>query len=425
FATPGAPSFRDGRRCRTSRARAEQRSKSKAKGRSWRNLPEYGHLAQEQTETRMEDLQGEAELPVGKFGMGDIDRAGSEPLRQEQAPTEQFKEIVLAAEDQRAFASMDRQRHADAAADIFFEAGRTGEALARMDARWKALSARIEARPDRAAASQVSRHCHDACGMHDRGAGASALNVARQRQRTADEACGLGEPPARPAHPRFQDLAGVDDCLPSRDALAEAAADRERQGGPVLFRHQRTEAQITYFDPWFRAWLRPRLRFRASEDFRGGCGRAHRRLPGDYFRLLNGMRLTMRVPRRMSAASFDFGTVSICMYQRSSVSTNASMSLSRLRAKGCSLGSPSASATQALSVSPAGSISRSLRIAAIRMAISHTSVSASKCSRRSPLMGTRRIRFQATNCLIEVETFDRASPSTPAISSAVRGRSDR
>src|SRR5262249_36100771 len=229
FATPGAPSFRDGRRCRTSRARAEQRSRSKAEGRSWRNLPEYGHLAQEQTGTRMEDLQREAELPVGKFGMGDIDRAGSEPLRQEQAPTEQLEEIFLAAEDQRAFAGMDRQRHAHAAADIFFEAGRTGEALARMDGLWKALSSRIEARPDLTAAGHVFCYRHDACHVHDRGAGTSALNVARQRKRTADEAGGLGEPPASPAHPRFQNLAGVDDRLPSRDALAEAAADRERQ----------------------------------------------------------------------------------------------------------------------------------------------------------------------------------------------------
>src|SRR5215831_14202664 len=98
-----------------------------------------------------------------------------------------------------------------------------------MDDLWKALSSRIEACPDLTAAGHVFRHCHDACHMHDRGADASALNVARQRQRTADEACDLGEPPAGPAHPRFQDLAGADDRLPSREALAEAAADRERQ----------------------------------------------------------------------------------------------------------------------------------------------------------------------------------------------------
>src|SRR6516225_5555550 len=169
----------------------------------------------------MEDLQCEAEFPVGKFGMSDIERAGSEPLRQAQTPTEQLKEIVLAAEDQRALAGIDRQRHADAAADIFFEASRTSEALARMDDLWKALSARIEARPDLTAGGDVFRHRHNACDMHDRGACASA--------RTADEARGPGEPPARPAHPRFQGLAGVDDRLPSGEALAEAAADCERQ----------------------------------------------------------------------------------------------------------------------------------------------------------------------------------------------------
>src|SRR5262249_47918702 len=167
----------------------------------------------------MEDLQCEAEFPVGKFGMGDIERAGSEPFRQAQTPTEQLKEIVLAAKDQRAFAGIDRQRHADAAADIFFEAGRTGEALARMDDLWKALSARIEACPDLAAAGQVFRHRHHACDMYGWDAGASNLSVACQRQRAADETRNLGEPPARPAHPRFQDFAGIDDRVPAGEAL--------------------------------------------------------------------------------------------------------------------------------------------------------------------------------------------------------------
>ena len=52
------------------------------------------------------------------------------------------------------------------------------------------------------------------------------------------------------------------------------------------------------------------------------------------------------MPSRISAASFGFGTVSICAYQRSIVSTKASMSLSRWAATGCSLVSRSASATQ-------------------------------------------------------------------------------
>src|SRR5262249_45419865 len=113
-----------------------------------------------------------------------------------------------------------------------------------MDDLRKALSARVEARPDLTAGGHVFRHRHDACDMYGWDACAPELRVARQWQRTADETRGLGEPPARPARPRFQDLAGIADRLPAGEALAEAAADRERQGGPGLFRHQRTEAVI-------------------------------------------------------------------------------------------------------------------------------------------------------------------------------------
>src|SRR5262249_9464128 len=98
-----------------------------------------------------------------------------------------------------------------------------------MDDLWKALSARIEARPDLTAGGHVFRHVSrlgDWCGW---AAGASDRGVGCQRKRTADETRDLGEPPARPAHPRFQDFAGIDDRLPSGEALAEAAADRERQ----------------------------------------------------------------------------------------------------------------------------------------------------------------------------------------------------
>src|SRR5262249_61187442 len=100
----------------------------------------------------MEDLQCEAGFPVGKVSMGDIDRAGSEPLRKAQAPTEQLEEIALAAEDQRAFAGMDRQRNAAAAADIFFWDGRPGETVAGMDGRRIHLSCRIPSCPDPTAA---------------------------------------------------------------------------------------------------------------------------------------------------------------------------------------------------------------------------------------------------------------------------------
>src|SRR5262249_59074100 len=101
----------------------------------------------------------------------------------EQAPTEQLEEIVLAAENQCAFAGVDRQCHADAAADIFLKASRTGEALARMDDLRKSLSARIEPGPVLAATDRVFRHRHHACGVDGGGAGASSRSVARQRQR--------------------------------------------------------------------------------------------------------------------------------------------------------------------------------------------------------------------------------------------------
>src|SRR6516162_2235204 len=98
-----------------------------------------------------------------------------------------------------------------------------------MDDLWKALSARIDARPDLTAGGHVFRHRHHACDMYGWDACASGLSVACQRQRTADETRDLGEPPARAAHPRLQDFAGVDDRPAAGEALAEAAADRERQ----------------------------------------------------------------------------------------------------------------------------------------------------------------------------------------------------
>src|SRR3546814_6449303 len=52
------------------------------------------------------------------------------------------------------------------------------------------------------------------------------------------------------------------------------------------------------------------------------------------------------------------------------------------------------------------------------------SFSALKWSRRSPSRGTRSISRQPSNSLIELETFERARPSTSAISSAWSGRSE-
>src|SRR5262249_22885474 len=138
-----------------------------------------------------------------------------------------------------------------------------------MDDLWKALSARIEARPDLTAGGHVFRHRHHACDMYRWDACASDLSVAGQRQRAADEPRGLSEPPARPAHPGSHDCAGIDDRLPAGEAPAEAAADREWEREPFRFRHQRAEAEITQFGPWFGPWLRLDW---AWEHFGGNCG---------------------------------------------------------------------------------------------------------------------------------------------------------
>src|SRR5262245_23031646 len=185
----------------------------------------------------MEDLQRETELAVGQIGMGDVERARAEPRRQAPAPAEELEEIVLAAEDQRAFAGIDPERHADAIADIFLETGRTGEALGRMDDLREALGAGVKSRPD--VAAHPFRHGHDAGDPDVRGMG-----IARDRQRSADETRGLRQQPAGPAHPGVEDFARVDHGASTGEALAEAAADRERQRGPVLVAHQRAEADI-------------------------------------------------------------------------------------------------------------------------------------------------------------------------------------
>jgi hypothetical protein len=80
----------------------------------------------------------------------------------------------------------------------------------------------------------------------------------------------------------------------------------------------------------------------------------------------------------ISATSRGRGTLSICVYQRSTSSVKASISFSRFAATGLMVGSSAASETQARNASTAGSISRSLRRAAIRAATSQMSVSASK-----------------------------------------------
>src|SRR5262249_49986056 len=178
--------------------------------------------------------------------------------------------------------------------------------------------------------------------------------TARQRQRAADETGKLHEAPPGPAHPRVEDFAGIDRRLPAGQAITEAAPDCERQRGPVLRAHQLAEARVLRLGAWFGPRRKPRLEYRLAGG-REGDGGHTRRTPCRYF-FASPSRPTTRVPRRISAASLGLGTVSICACQRSSASTKVRRSCRRLLAMGCSFGSRSASATQALSAATAGSI---------------------------------------------------------------------
>src|SRR5438477_3874813 len=143
-----ARSARDDRGCRTGPWRAGKRSGPGAAGSSWHDLVEHAHLPDQKPPARMDDLEREAELAVGQFGVGDGEIAGREPFRQRQAAAENLDEIVLVAEDQRPFPHIDRERHADTAADIFLEPGRSGKTLCGMDDLRKTCPPGIEPRPD-------------------------------------------------------------------------------------------------------------------------------------------------------------------------------------------------------------------------------------------------------------------------------------
>src|SRR5262245_10194170 len=205
---------------------------------SWFDLAEHRHLADELAEARVDHLEREAEPLIGKLGMGDQDGAGREPLREDQAAPGEFEEIVLAAEDQRPFARIDGERHADAIADVLFEASRPGEALAGMDHLRKRAAAAIEAGPDLTANGAIlgdGHHCRGMC-------------AARERQRAADQPQRLREPPAEGAHAGLEHLAGVDRGRAVGEALTETAPDALRQRGPVRLGKQRAKARIADLD---------------------------------------------------------------------------------------------------------------------------------------------------------------------------------
>src|SRR6201988_5512151 len=91
-----------------------------------------GGLADETAETRVNDVELEQEAAVAELGVRYAQAPGRRPSGQPQAKAAELQEVVRGAEDQRGVLDMDRQRHADAAADVFLKPGRAGEALRRM-----------------------------------------------------------------------------------------------------------------------------------------------------------------------------------------------------------------------------------------------------------------------------------------------------
>src|SRR5436190_16170254 len=84
-------------------------------------------------ETRVDEIEREAELAVAEIGMGDGEIAGRQPLRRGQSQASDLQRISGAVKVQRLVGDAETQRHGDAEADILLEAGRAREALRRMN----------------------------------------------------------------------------------------------------------------------------------------------------------------------------------------------------------------------------------------------------------------------------------------------------
>src|SRR5579862_1394302 len=367
---------------------------------------EFRDLADQGAKPRMGDVEGEGEPAPAELGMRDRQRAGCEDAGQGNAQAAEAQEIAHASEHERVVLDADAERHADPAADMLLQAGGPGEELRRMDDLRPRLATRIEPRPVLPAAARVFRHGDDACGTF--------AHVARER--LTDQLGEEGQDAAREARADLGDAALVDGHLARRHALGEARAHGLRQFGPLRVGEKRAEPQIAE---------RFACLGRSFQNSQRIARRSHDILPAFYLTRFIGRRLTMRAPSLISAASFPLGMPCIWSYQPETSLVKASIAFRRSRATALTRGSCAASVTQASSALTAGSISRSLRPEAMRRAISHTSVSASNWSRRSPITGTRRIRLQDSSSLIELETLERAMPSASEISSAVSGFSER
>ena len=236
----------------------------------------------------------------------------------------------------------------------------------------EAAPARVEPRPVLAARRHVLGHGDDARRMR----------VARDRQRPADQPRGLREPASRRGSsasrsPRRRRRR----CCRRARRLEKRRRIGSGSAAQSASRQQRAEPQIAEFAARSRGersgalnaatcdltWLMAfRFRCRGSV-MRSGSSSSP------------GRKLSTLAPSRIAVAICGFGTDSICAYQRSIISMKAEHVLQPLardrRDGGVALG---VGACRRCSTATAGSISRSLRPAAMRRNTSQMSVSASK-----------------------------------------------
>ncbi|HYC73234.1 MAG TPA: hypothetical protein VEC04_00165 [Brevundimonas sp.] len=199
-------------------------------------VPENGVLAEQAAEQRVIQREGEGEAALAQIAMGDDEGAGFGPAWQAETEAEDGGEIEGAAEGKGAVSGHNGQGHADASADMLLESGRAGEALGAVDHLRKAGRADVQSGPDLALADGVLGDGDDA------GAGAKD-----QRQRSADQAGGLGETSAGEIALDGADLAPIGDRRAGPEAFAEPAANRRREGRPVAGGDKGAEAEVGEF----------------------------------------------------------------------------------------------------------------------------------------------------------------------------------
>src|SRR5687767_6356977 len=126
----------------------------------------------------------------------------------------------------------DPKGDTEAAPDIFLKAGRSGKALARMDDLREAAPAAVDAGPELAASFPILADAHH--GGDER--------VPGKGKRGSDQTHELGQQPAGPAHPAFDDLACIDDDSAGY-ALPEARPHCLGQARPGPLANQGAEAE--------------------------------------------------------------------------------------------------------------------------------------------------------------------------------------